>query len=297
MSLSSYTRQSESYLADKTVHERWADRYLNPDLDAFYDAAFGRLAGLLRSDRQPTILDAGCGYGFHTVRLARHGFRVVGVDLSEAALSEARKRVEGAGLGSRVELRRGDLLALPFGGESFDAVMCWGVLMHIPEVERALAELARVLAPGGRMAIAENNQDSIHVQTWDRAIPAMRHLMGKPGRQVEQTPRGREEWREGGSEGVHGGMLVRKANVGWLADRLAAHGVTAVAREAGQFTEIYTVLPWRFARKTVHAFNYWWFRSVRRPGPALGNILVFEKRPPARTAAAATAPSSRLRDD
>src|SRR5919112_2064790 len=84
-------------------------------------------------------------------RLPRRGFGVRAVDFSESALEMGRAYVEAQGLGDRIELGRESLLELSFPDESFDYALCWGVLMHVPDAERAVAELARVLRPGGML--------------------------------------------------------------------------------------------------------------------------------------------------
>ena len=94
------------------------------------------------------VLDAGCGPSVHSIRAARLGARVLGIDVSQTALDEAKRRVDRSGVGERVELRRQDLTHLDLASGSFSAVFCWGVVIHVPEIEKALEELARVLAPG-----------------------------------------------------------------------------------------------------------------------------------------------------
>ena len=92
-------------------------------------------------------LDAGCGGGRNAIAMARLGAASVrGVDLGGDGIKDARRR--GAGIAS-VTFQEGSIEALPFADDSFDVVWCAGVLMHTGDPERALAELARVLRPGG----------------------------------------------------------------------------------------------------------------------------------------------------
>ena len=100
----------------------------------------------------------------HSIRAARLGARVLGIDVSQTALDEARRRVDLSGVGDRVELRRQDLTRLELASDSFSAVFCWGVVIHVPEIGRALDELARVLAPGGRLALQVTNRRSLGPQ-------------------------------------------------------------------------------------------------------------------------------------
>ncbi len=101
-----------------------------------------------RSGRPLRLLDAGCGTGGTTMRLRAFG-AVYGVDLAWEALLPARER----GLGGR--LARGSVERLPFRDASFDVVTCFEVLYHLAVAEdrQALAELRRVLLPGGRLLL------------------------------------------------------------------------------------------------------------------------------------------------
>jgi SAM-dependent methyltransferase len=90
-----------------------------------------------------------------TVALARGGFRVDGVDhspemLAIAADKLARERLDGA-----TTLTTGDVRALPYPDACFDAVTCQGVLHHLADARPCLAEIARVLVPGGAFYLAE----------------------------------------------------------------------------------------------------------------------------------------------
>lgn len=97
------------------------------------------------------LLDAGCGKGIDTLRLAeRSGRLVVGVDISTAGVAQARSRTRHL---PNAHIVRADLERLPLQGEQFDFVYSYGVLHHLPHPDAALAELVRVLAPGGLLAI------------------------------------------------------------------------------------------------------------------------------------------------
>ena len=68
-------------------------------------------------------------------------------------LTAARRRIVDADLDKQVVLQKADLTALPFPDCSFDFVISWGVVMHIPEMEKALLELVRVLKPEGTLVL------------------------------------------------------------------------------------------------------------------------------------------------
>lgn len=100
------------------------------------------------------VLDVGCGVGTDAFDLAARvgqGGHVTGVDFSESLIAEATRR--GAGRSLPVDFEVGDARALRFANDSFDAIRTERMLMHVPEPEKALSEMARVLRPGGRMAV------------------------------------------------------------------------------------------------------------------------------------------------
>jgi len=105
------------------------------------------------------VLDLGCGFGRHAFEAARRGADVVAVDRSAEELASvnglfAAMRAAGeVPAGSLTRAVRADLLALPFPDDYFDVVMASEVLEHIPDDRRALAEIARVVRPGGRVAV------------------------------------------------------------------------------------------------------------------------------------------------
>ena len=106
---------------------------------------------------ESAVLDVGCGTGEITARLAERFAQAsfTGVDLEEQHLARARQRC--AAFGSRVEFQFGDALALPFPEARFDLVVCRHLLQAVPDAVQVLAEIRRVLRPGGRMhLIAED---------------------------------------------------------------------------------------------------------------------------------------------
>jgi 2-polyprenyl-3-methyl-5-hydroxy-6-metoxy-1,4-benzoquinol methylase len=259
------------------VHQRWLDDYYG-DESPFYEAAFDRITDLLGAREKSTFLDAGCGDGAHSLRLARRGFPVVAVDLSDYILEEARKNVAASNLGHLVRVERGSLLDLPAADGAFEFVLCWGVLMHIPKVETAVAELARVTKPGGFLVISEDNMWSVEstlVRIARRVLGGafVRRLQGKKPAELSVNVRGAEYWRETES----GRLLCRETRIPWLVETLKGHGFTVRRRMAGAFIERETAVPTKFLRRWLRAFNLAWFRYIRLPQPAMGNLLIFQK--------------------
>ncbi|MBX7079102.1 MAG: class I SAM-dependent methyltransferase [Nannocystaceae bacterium] len=267
------TQGSQSYLSEPQIHEQWESDYLNPDIEAFYEASFDAIVQRLGVPPGATLLDAGCGYCLHAARYARRGLEVTGVDFSAAALRAARENLDRTGLAGKIELVEGNLLELPFPDGRFDVVSCWGVLMHIPEVERALSELVRVLKPGGKLVLMENNADSLHVQLFEPALRTLKRVLRRKVPDRERTPRGVEEWMSERS----GGLMVRKVDVAWLEGFLAERGCHLVDRFAGQLTEMYTALPLRALKRAIYQANLAYLRHGGNPRLAMGNILIFAK--------------------
>src|SRR5439155_9801450 len=115
--------------------------------DRFQLAAFAALA-----DADWIVGDLGCGTGQVSAALAPFVGRVVAVDASAAMLQAARKRLHRF---ENIDLRRGELEALPIDDDRLDAATLMLVLHHVPEPSRALAEVARVLKARGRVIIAD----------------------------------------------------------------------------------------------------------------------------------------------
>jgi demethylmenaquinone methyltransferase/2-methoxy-6-polyprenyl-1,4-benzoquinol methylase len=124
-----------------------------------------------RGDR---VLDAACGTGDLAIAAAHAGARVTGLDFSERMLERARRKAP------ELEWVRGDLLALPFADASFDAATIGFGIRNVADLPRALAELRRVLRPGGRLGILEITRPRgplrVFYSLWfDRIVP----LLGK----------------------------------------------------------------------------------------------------------------------
>lgn len=121
-------------------------------------APFG---GLIPFDelRGKEVLEIGCGTGVHARLLAAAGARVTAVDLTPTAVELTRRRLELARLDA--DVREADAESLPFADGSFDFVWSWGVIHHSESTDRVIAEIARVLRPGGRLALMVYNRNSI----------------------------------------------------------------------------------------------------------------------------------------
>lgn len=115
------------------------------------------------------VLDIGCGPGILAKEMAADvgpTGEICGIDISESMLALARQR---CGPADPVTLRPGRAEAIPFGDEEFDAAVAVQVYEYVPDIDRALAELFRVLRPGGRAVILDTDWDSLVWYTEERA--------------------------------------------------------------------------------------------------------------------------------
>ena len=105
------------------------------------------------------VLEIGCGSGVHSRLLAEAGANVTAVDLTPTAVEMTKARLEQHGLAASVLEADAEQLPLPDG--AFDFVWSWGVIHHSAQTPRVVAEIARVLRPGGRLALMVYHRSSI----------------------------------------------------------------------------------------------------------------------------------------
>ncbi len=152
----------ETILAALRAAGKDIDRLI-PDNLAEVDHFHGRrleateeLARLLAPHAEAHVLDVGCGIGGPARYLAyHHHCRVTGLDLTPEFIAAAESLTVRTGLADRVSFRQGDATALPFADGSFDAVWTQNAVMNIADRPRLYAEIARVLKPGGRLAMQD----------------------------------------------------------------------------------------------------------------------------------------------
>jgi SAM-dependent methyltransferase len=105
------------------------------------------------------VLEIGCGTGVHTRLLAEAGANVTAVDLTPTAVEFTTRRLTNAGLLANVV--EADAESLPFPDASFDFVWSWGVIHHSTDTDRVIAEIGRVLRPGGELAFMVYHRNSL----------------------------------------------------------------------------------------------------------------------------------------
>jgi ubiquinone/menaquinone biosynthesis C-methylase UbiE len=154
-------------LSVREGYDRWAasyDDYDNP-LVLIEEPVVIDLVGDVRGK---SVADIGCGTGRHAVRLHRAGARVTGVDGSSRMLAELQRKAP------EIEIAEDDIrggIALP--DARFDVVLCCLVLEHVGDLDRALAELARITASGGVVIVTdlhpEQTRRGVHARSRESA--------------------------------------------------------------------------------------------------------------------------------
>jgi SAM-dependent methyltransferase len=129
---------------------------------------FRELMGLWGDHRNDVVLDYGCGPANDLVGFAVYGKakRLIGADVSQTALSLARRRLDLHGVNATLLKVSDDVPALPLPSESVDYIYCEGVLHHVSHPDLILAEFHRVLRPGGTAAIMVYNYESLYLHLY-----------------------------------------------------------------------------------------------------------------------------------
>jgi SAM-dependent methyltransferase len=156
--------------------------YAHDEADAQAEVQALAAARLAQAPEQAEVLDAPCGFGRHSIPLARAGYRVTGADRAAPLIEEARRR----GRGERwPKWAIADYRDLPVPDESFDLVLnLFSSLGYLGDEQdtRALAEFRRVLRPGGRLVIETMHRDAL-ISNWSEQDW---HLLGQGKLLLEQ---------------------------------------------------------------------------------------------------------------
>jgi ubiquinone/menaquinone biosynthesis C-methylase UbiE len=139
-----------------------------PFYDAWFETPLGALCfewerDAIRAASKPRsgerVLDVGCGTGVFTAEIARVGACVTGIDVSQGMLASARERMSRERLSA--DLRFGQAEELPFDDASFDLALTVTMLEFVSSPAAVVAEMARVLKPGGRLVVAVLSSQSV----------------------------------------------------------------------------------------------------------------------------------------
>jgi ubiquinone/menaquinone biosynthesis C-methylase UbiE len=147
---------------------------VNEESRAYFDVLLREKLGLVRG--QPSkrrVLDLGCATGEHLLHLAPELGEGIGLDFSRPYLERAQENRKRSGAGN-VRFVQGNARRLPFHDGAFDVVYSFSSLYCMPDLGEVIAEITRVLSPGGRGILDMGNQDSLNTLVV-RAHPELAH--------------------------------------------------------------------------------------------------------------------------
>ncbi len=252
------------------IHDKWESIYRgNLLLDRAYDQIIDRIMAYIQPAPGAMFLDAGCGIGDHTARIARRGYQCVGVDISPTILERAKDRMQACGLNSRVRFVCQALEDMSLSGEVFDVVHCRGVLMHIPDWKRALRSVCAVLRPGGHIVILENNVKALYSRAYLFARGLFKNRVAS---RLVETEDGAELWTvENGTP-----FVARMANINALIEALRESNVEPVRKFSTSLIGI-EQFPSGWARNAVIHLNHLVFLLRFPPAICKGNAIIGKK--------------------
>jgi 2-polyprenyl-3-methyl-5-hydroxy-6-metoxy-1,4-benzoquinol methylase len=174
----------------------WHDVYGAGDLQGLVYRRRMQVASQWAAESVPTsaharaeALDVGCGAGLMSLELARLGLGVTATDASAGMVATATALMERQGLHDRVAVRQADVHELPFADGRFGLVVALGLLPWLHDPAAAVAELARVLAPGGTIIVTADNRRRLN-----RFLEPREHPMLAPVRLARRRLRERSGW-------------------------------------------------------------------------------------------------------
>lgn len=155
--------------SDRELAQRYIDNAIPVGSSEYFEAALSHRYGLypeipriaaFNSFADKKVLEIGVGQGADHYMFAKGGARLSGVDLTEKHCRMTRQFLNCYGLSS--DIQQADACKLPYPDASFDHVYSCGVLLLVEDIERAIAEIHRVLRPGGTVTVMFYNKRSIH---------------------------------------------------------------------------------------------------------------------------------------
>ncbi len=224
--------------------KRYDDRRGGREPGGYHDLLDDLEIGLVeRYARDRDLLEVGCGTGLLLEHFARFAKHARGIDLSEGMLERARKR--------GLDVVQGSATALPFDDASFDVACSFKVLAHIPDIELALSEMARVVRPGGHVIAEFYNPYSLRALAKRAFGPrevgtkldesAVFTRFDTPDEAIARAPRGTELVATRGIRIVTPAALAMRVpglkNVLWWAEHALADG--PLAQFAGFFVVVW----------------------------------------------------------
>lgn len=168
----------DSYFDQQAAY--WREVYERPGVEGMVYRrrmeTAARWAQELELPAGTAALEVGCGAGFLTVELARAGLSVIATDSSPEMVELASRQIAEAGLGESAQVQEADVHRLPFGDGQFGLVVALGLLPWLHDASGGVAELARVLAPGGWMILTADNRARLNSLIEPRDHPLLTPL-------------------------------------------------------------------------------------------------------------------------
>lgn len=203
--------------------------FVAPAIPMAHRQFYPKVARVLDLQPGDDLLDVACGSGDFLAEQAAHVGHVVGLDISDIEVRLARRRLRKRIAAGTAEVVLGDAADLPFDDDRFTAVSCTGSFVTFPDPSRALTEMHRVLAPGGRAVVSfEMHADDGKDHSRQEAGWGMHFWTGHEAR---------EAFEAAGFDPVEithdgGVMLVRGAASGSMNAGPTGVGLPSTAREA-----------------------------------------------------------------
>jgi ubiquinone/menaquinone biosynthesis C-methylase UbiE len=159
--------------SSNAIHDRLASGYSEDPADALVRYKHQLLAPWIRPGSR--LLDVGCATAQQLVMASPAAGLAVGLDLNRSMLDRARTNLRVSTTSSSVHLVQGSAAALPFPGGSFDLVWSFSTLLLVPSLDVALAEISRVLVPGGTAVLDITGRYNLGTLYWRRWYRSQQH--------------------------------------------------------------------------------------------------------------------------
>lgn len=150
----------------KGRYQKWetvAEKYkVDNSRIATFELTIQNTLKLLKNKKEGLALDIGCGFGYIDTLLARKtNFQIIGIDISDIALKNAKKNINQAGLEKRIKIEKGDVYNLSYPDNHFDVIFSFGYV-SAASYQKVVKEVARVLKPGGLLILDYINHHCLY---------------------------------------------------------------------------------------------------------------------------------------
>lgn len=150
----------------KGRYQKWetvAEKYkVDNSRIATFELTTQNVLKFLGNKKEGLALDIGCGFGYIDILLARKtNFQIIGIDISDIALENAKKNIKEAGLEKRIKIEKGDVYNLSYPDNYFDVIFSFGYV-SAASYQKVVKEVARVLKPGGLLILDYINHHCLY---------------------------------------------------------------------------------------------------------------------------------------